>query len=64
MQYCFGKDVKVMENQIDWAQVISIMGRGFGAVCVIMVMLALVTAFMGKILTRLEKPKEEQNGVS
>lgn len=53
-----------MENQIDWAQVIRIMGTGFGAVCVIMVMLALVTTLMGKIVARLEKPKEEQNGVS
>ena len=53
-----------MENQIDWAQVIRIMVTGFGAVCAIMIILALAATIMGKIVAKLEKPKEEQNTVS
>ena len=48
-----------MENQPQWSEVIRIMVTGFGAVFVIMIMLAVVTTLVGKLMQRLEKPKEE-----
>ncbi len=53
-----------MEHQIEWAPVIQIMVKGFGAVFVIMILLAVTTTVLGKLFTRFEKPKEEQNGIS
>lgn len=58
------KDTETMENQIDWAQVIRIMATGFGAVCVIMVLLSLATMFMGKVVAKIEKPKEDGKAAS
>ncbi|MEJ2715622.1 MAG: OadG family protein [Deltaproteobacteria bacterium] len=49
-----------MENQPQWSEVIRIMVTGFGAVFVIMVMLAVVTTLVGKLMQKFEKPKEEE----
>lgn len=48
-----------MENQPQWSEVIRIMVTGFGAVFAIMIILAVVTSLVGKLMQRLEKPKEE-----
>jgi len=48
-----------MENQPDWPAVVRIMVTGFGAVFVIMIILAVVTTVVGKIVQRFEKPKDE-----
>lgn len=53
-----------MGTETDWTRVVTIMVRGFGAVFAIMVVLALVTTLVGKIVQRFEKPKEEQGGAS
>lgn len=49
-----------MDGQTDWAEALRIMITGFGAVVVIMVILAIVTQIVGKIVQRIEKPKEEK----
>ena len=48
-----------MENQVQWREVIHIMVAGFGAVFVIMILLAVITWLIGKVFQKLEKPKEE-----
>lgn len=48
-----------MENPTQWNEVLRIMGTGFGAVFVIMVLLAVITTLVGKVVQRFEKPKEE-----
>jgi Na+-transporting methylmalonyl-CoA/oxaloacetate decarboxylase gamma subunit len=53
-----------MENQIPWAEVVRIMATGFGAVFAIMVMLAVITWGVGKIVQKLEKPKAEDGNAS
>ena len=53
-----------MESQPQWGEVIRIMVTGFGAVCVIMMMLAVVTSLVGKLIRKLEKPREEKEGAS
>jgi Na+-transporting methylmalonyl-CoA/oxaloacetate decarboxylase gamma subunit len=51
-----------MENQINWPEVLRIMGTGFGAVCFIMVLLALVTTAVGKVLQSLDKQDANKDG--
>jgi Na+-transporting methylmalonyl-CoA/oxaloacetate decarboxylase gamma subunit len=53
-----------MENQTQWAEVIRIMVTGFGAVFVIMVILAVVTWLVGKVVQKWEGPKEEDGTAS
>lgn len=43
-----------MENQINWPEVIRIMVTGFGAVCIIMVLLAVITEVVGRIVQKFE----------
>jgi Na+-transporting methylmalonyl-CoA/oxaloacetate decarboxylase gamma subunit len=53
-----------MESQIDWPKVINIMAAGFGAVFLIMILLSVITWLIGKIVQKIEKPKEEPEKVS
>ena len=53
-----------MENQIQWEEVIRIMVTGFGAVFAIMVILAVTTWVVGKIVQKVEKPKEQDESAS
>ena len=53
-----------MENQTNWPEVIRIMVTGFGAVFIIMVLLALTTWLVGKVVQKIEKPKEEPEKAS
>ncbi|MFC1834169.1 OadG family protein [Thermodesulfobacteriota bacterium] len=47
-----------MEAQTNWSEVFGIVITGFGAVFVIMVLLALITSLVGKLVQKVEKPKE------
>lgn len=58
------KEAPLMGNETDWARVVTIMVRGFGAVFAIMVILAAATTLVGKLLQKFDKPKEEQGGAS
>ncbi len=58
------KEAPLMGNETDWARVVTIMVRGFGAVFAIMVILAVATTLVGKLLQKFDKPKEEQGGAS
>lgn len=49
-----------MQSQPEWGEIINIMVTGFGAVFAIMIILALVTWGMGKVVQKLEKPKSEE----
>ena len=53
-----------MENQTNWPQVIHIMVAGFGAVFFIMILLSVTTWLVGKIVQKIEKPKEEPGKAS
>jgi Na+-transporting methylmalonyl-CoA/oxaloacetate decarboxylase gamma subunit len=53
-----------MENQVQWSEVIHIMAAGFGAVFVIMILLAGLTWLVGKVVQKLEKPKAEDGTTS
>ena len=53
-----------MENQTNWPEVIRIMVTGFGAVFIIMILLASITWLVGKIVRKIEKPKEEPGQAS
>ena len=53
-----------MENQTNWPEVIRIMVAGFGAVFLIMILLSVITWLVGKIVQKIEKPKEEPENVS
>jgi Na+-transporting methylmalonyl-CoA/oxaloacetate decarboxylase gamma subunit len=49
-----------MDGQPDWAEAFKIMITGFGAVFLIMVLLAVITQIVGKIVQHFEKPKEDK----
>ena len=52
-----------MENQPDWAEVIRIMVTGFGAVFVIMMILAGITWLVGKVFQKYtNQTNEEESG--
>jgi hypothetical protein len=58
------KDVYEMHGSVDWNEVLTIMGAGFGWVFAIMVILAVVTTVVGKIVQKFEKSKEEKQQAS
>jgi sodium pump decarboxylase gamma subunit len=49
-----------MDGETNWAEAFRIMITGFGAVFLIMVLLAVITTLVGKIVQRFEKNKEEK----
>ena len=53
-----------MENPTQWNEVLRIMGTGFGAVFLIMIMLAVITTLVGKVVQKFEKPKEEEGSTN
>ncbi|GEM_PF-1132344 len=53
-----------MESQPDWAEVIRIMVTGFGAVFVIMMILAGMTWLMGKIFQKYSNQTNQDKGGS
>jgi Na+-transporting methylmalonyl-CoA/oxaloacetate decarboxylase gamma subunit len=49
-----------MESQTDWAKVINIMVTGFGAVFIIMMILAGTTWLVGKVFQKYSKQTNEE----